>query len=551
MYKLKLLKIESMKNFLFTPLLLLVLVVSCKKEDIAAPVAVDGLVAYPGKNRAMVEFSVPPGAVRGKVFYNSGSFKEFDVTGAAQSVVVEDLSEQEHILKVVTINAEGRVSDPKAVKAQVYGAGYEGGLKPRRWKDQMNHSPTSIEIVFEPAFENETDVVVFFTNTSGKKDSVDMPAAKNSVVLNNIDINQPYYFYSRYKPEASAIDHFLSSNVDAKSALVFNFQKGGWKIAGASGEVAGRTAAMAIDNNTATLWQSSAAAPKPAAQHWITIDMGISKVIDGFSFLNSYTNEKSAKKVRIDVSQDNATWTKVLEGALNVSFLRQLLPLQKSTNARYFRITASEMYDANTPGLVFSEIDVYNTQTSSGDNGHTAYSNSTAVAMTNAKHPFVGDGSNPFPQLGAYRLQKVMGWTHSTNAIATFDDTKLSLFTASVWGLPLVTNGKLHQTLNLQPGNYVLKIDIASADGPVDIYGMVVSGTALPDYATVTGASSVMRYMDLINYQNKTVELPFHVSTAGAVSIGVVYNIRSQYSINEKPWSTFTINGFELARVVL
>ncbi|WP_162817886.1 DUF4998 domain-containing protein [Niabella yanshanensis] len=540
-----------MKNFLFTPLLLLVLAVSCKKEETAAPVAVDALVAYPGKNRAMVTFSVPPGAVRGKVFYNSGSFKEFDVTGAEQSVVVDDLSEQEHILKVVTINAEGRVSDPKAVKAQVYGAGYEGGLKPRRWKDQINHSPTSIEIVFEPAFENETDVVVFFTNTSGKKDSVDMPATNNSIVLNSIDISQPYYFYSRYKPETSAIDHFLSSNVDAKSALLFNFQKSGWKVAGVSDEVAGRSAAMAIDNNTATLWQSSASAPKPAAQHWITVDMGTSKVIDGFNLLHSYTNEKSAKKIRIDISLDNTTWTTALEGTLNVSFLRQVLPLQKSVNARYFRITAVEMFDANTPGLVFSEIDVYNAQTTSGDNGHTSYSSGTAVAMTNAKNPFVGDGSNPFPTLGDYRLQKVLGWTHSTNAIATFDNAKLSLFTASVWGLPVVTNGKLHQTLNLQPGNYVLKINVAGADGPVDIYGMVVRGSALPDYGTVTAANTVMRYADLMAFQNKVVELPFNVSVAGAVSIGVVYNIRSQYSINQKPWSTFTINGFELTRVVL
>ncbi|MGN7786336.1 DUF4998 domain-containing protein [Niabella sp. 22666] len=540
-----------MKNFLFTPLLLLVLAVSCKKEEAAAPVAVDDLAAYPGKNRARVEFSVPAGAVRGKVFYNNGSFKEFEVTGPVQSVVVDDLPEQEHILKVVTMNAEGAVSSPKAVKAKVYGAGYEGGLKPRRWKDQVDHSSTSIEIMFEPAFENETDVIVFFTNTAGKKDSVAMPATNNSIVLNSIDVSQPYYFYSRYKPEASAIDHFLSSKVDAKDALLFNFQKTGWEIAGVSDEVAGRSAVMAIDNNAATLWQSSASGSKPADQHWIKIDMGTSKVIDGFNLLHSYTNEKSAKKIRIDVSLDNANWTTVLEGILNVSFLKQTLPLQKSVNARYFRITAVEMYDANTPGLVFSEIDVYNAQTTSGDNGLTGYSSSTAVALTNAKSPFVGDGSNPFPALGDYRLQKVLGWTHSANAIATYDNTKLSLFTASVWGLPLVTNGKLYQTLTLQPGNYVLKIDVADADGPVDIYGVVVSGAVLPDYTTATAASSVMRYVDLMAYQNKIVELPFNVSAAGSVSIGVVYNIRSQYSTNQKPWSTFTINGFELARVVL
>ncbi|MCH5718977.1 DUF4998 domain-containing protein [Niabella hibiscisoli] len=310
-----------MKNFLFIPLLLFMLAVSCKKEETAAPVAVDDLTTYPGKNRAMVTFSVPAGAIRGKVFYNSGSFKEFDVAGPVQSVIVDDLSEQEHILKVVTMNAEGRVSNPKAVKAKAYGANYLGGLKPRRWKDQIDHSPTAIEIVFDPAFENETDVVVVvFTNTSGKKDSVEVSAAKNSAMLNGIDVSQPYYFYSRYKPEASAIDHFLSSNVDAKNALMFNFKKSGWKVHGVSDEVTGRSAAMAIDNNATTLWQSSMSAPKPAAQHWITIDMGTSKVIDGFNLLNSYTNEKSAKKIKVDVSQDNATWTTALEASLNISF---------------------------------------------------------------------------------------------------------------------------------------------------------------------------------------------------------------------------------------
>lgn len=538
-------------EYIFIPLLLVMLAVSCKKEEVGAPNAVESLTTYPGKNRAMVEFAVPDGAVRGKVFYNSGRFKEFEVSGPVQSVIVEDLSEQEHILRVVTMNAEGKVSDPKAVKAKVYGTGYEGALKPRRWKDQVDHSPTSIEIFFDPALENETDVLVSFTNTSGAKDSIAMPAAKNAIILNNIDVSKPYYFYSRYKPEASAIDHFLSSNVDAKNALMFNFKKSGWEIVAVSDQVAGRSGNMAIDNNTSTLWQSSASAPQPAAQHWITVDMGASKVIDGFSLLNPYTNDKSAKRVRIDVSPDNATWTTALEASLNVSYLRQVLPLSKSLNARYFKITAVEMYDANTAGVVFSEIDVYNAQTVSGDNGQTAYPAGTAVAMTNAKNPFAGDGSNPFPALGDYRLQKVLGWTHSTNAVATFDNTKLSLFTASVWGLPLVTNGKLHQTLNLQPGNYILKINVASADGPVDIYGLVINGSALPDYTTVTAASTVMRYVDLMAFQNKIVELPFSVSTAGPVSIGVVYNIRSQFSINQKPWSTFTINAFELSRVAL
>ncbi len=541
---------KKTNNFFLPVLLLAMLFVACQKDEATAPGKVDGLTAYPGKNRAMVEFSVPADAVKGKVFYNNGDFKEFDVTGTVQSIIIDDLSEEEHILRVVTINASGQVSDPRAVRAKVYGANYEETLRPRRWKDQVNHSPTSIEIFFDPAFENETDVVVFFTNTSGAKDSVEMSADQNSVVLNNVDLDEPYYFYSRYKPEASSIDHFFSANVDAKNALMFNFKKADWEIESVSDQVNGRSALMAIDNNTATLWQSSAT-PKPAPQHWITVDMGSSKTIDGFYLLHPYTNDKSVKKISISVSDDNNTWTNVLEGEVKVSFLRQKLALPETVNARYFKITAVEMYDANTPGMVFSEIDAYNIQATSNDNGADVYSNSTAVTMANPKNPFVGDGSNPFPLLGDFRLQKLQGWTHSTNAVATYDNAKFTLFTAAVWGLPTVTNGKVHQTLNLQPGTYVLKINVAGADGPVDIYGMVVNGSALPDYTTVTAAPAVMRYMDLIPHQNKTVELPFNVAVAGPVSIGVVYNIRNQYSINGKPWSTFTLNAFDLSRVVL
>ncbi|GAB3026061.1 hypothetical protein GCM10027051_33520 [Niabella terrae] len=496
----------------------------------------------------MVEFPVPEGAVRGKVFYNNGEYKEFEVTGPVQSVVVEGLSEDEHILRVVTINASGIVSDPKAVKVTAYGETYESTLRPRRWKDQLDHSSTNIEILFDPAFANETELRVLYTTTGGQKDSVSIGSDKNAVVIDNIDLDQPYFYYSVYKPQVSNIDDFYSEDVDAKNARFFNFRKDGWEIAGSSDELTNHTAAMAIDNDPATYWQSAAA---PSAQNWISIDLGSSKVINGFSLLNPYTNDKSAKSIRIDVSNDNATWTKVLETSIGPSYLRQLLPLSEPVTVRYFRITAIEMFDSQTPGMVFSEIDAYNANGLSAENGLESYTATTPVELENAQAPFVGDGSNPFPLLGDYRLQKVKDWIHSPNAVATYDNTKFTLFTAAVWGLPTVTNGKIHQSLNLSPGHYILKIDMGSASGPVDIYGAVTSGGALPDYTTIAAATPVLRYMDLVPYFNKVATLPFQVTTAGSVSIGFVYNIRSQYSSTGVPWSTLTINGLELIKVDL
>src|SRR3546814_19464602 len=85
------------------------------------------------------------------------------------------------------MNADGVVSDPKAVKVMVYGDNYENALKPRKWKDQIMLSPGSVELVFDPAFSNETILRVVYVTTSGAKDSVDIPANKNTVILENID----------------------------------------------------------------------------------------------------------------------------------------------------------------------------------------------------------------------------------------------------------------------------------------------------------------------------------------------------------------------------
>ena len=93
---------------------------SCQKDEITAPPVVSELKAYPGKYRAKVEFMAPKESKTGKVFYGNGKCKEFTVDdpGTIQSMVVEDLSEGEQILRVVTFNVDG-VSSAKDRKSVV------------------------------------------------------------------------------------------------------------------------------------------------------------------------------------------------------------------------------------------------------------------------------------------------------------------------------------------------------------------------------------------------------------------------------------------------
>ena len=543
-----------MKRILYLAVLLLFLTttfVSCKKDKADVPVPVDGLTAYTGKNRAKVEFTVPPGAKTGKVFYGIGNFEEFTVSdpNAVQNVVVEGLPEEEQILRVVTINGDGTSSDPRGIKLKVYGAKYEATLKPRKWANQVTNSATSIELEFFEAIATEVGVWVVYTNTAGAMDSVMMNSTATSIEINNIDTSKASYYYSAYKPYTEAIDAFNSPSLGLKEALSLNFAKGNWVITGVSSEEAGKGAANSIDNDSSTAWHSETGSSFP---HWISVDMGSSKLIDGFYYVNDQSGAKAVRELRFEVSDDNTTWTNVLEADVADSYLRQRLPLGKTVTARYFKVTVLSSWDITATKAQIGEIDAYNIQNVSAENGNDTYTNATPITLVNAKAPFTGDGSDLFSPVGAGRMQKLVGWTHNTSAYVTYDATQpasITLFTAAVWGLSQVTNGKVYQSVDLQPGKYSLKIQVGKADGPVDAHGLVTTSASLPDYTAVPADAGTIKYLDLVDNQNKTVETVFELTTAATVKVGFVYNVLEQYSTKGIPWSTFSIKGFDLIKV--
>lgn len=545
-----------MKNtaYLILPALFVATVwMGCKKDDAAAPVPVEGLTAYAGKYRAKLEFTVPAGAKSGKVFYGTGNFEEFDITDAdgTQTVVVDELPEEEQILRVVTMDADGHVSDPRGIKLKVYGDNYENALKARKWADQINHTPSSIELMFEAAEANETGVRVVYTKTSGAKDSVTISNTEQSAKLDDINTEEPYYYYSVFKPEADAIDEFYSEIVDGKDALMLDFKKENWTIAGVSDEEAGKGAELIIDNDIQTAWHSQVTGAQPGFPHWITVDMGDRKQIGGFYYVNFQGNGRSARDVRFEVSDDNANWTIVLETEVQDNFLRQQLPLSEPVAARYFKVTVLSTWHEGALSTQFAEIDAYNIQKQSGENGTDAYTDPVGVALVNATKPFQGDGSNPFPALGDYRMQKLTGWTHSPSAVVSYDNStaSFSLFCAPVWGLAPVVNGKVYQTVSLQPGLYSLAIDVGRADGPVEIYGIVANDAPLPDYTAVASSDATLKYVNLAERQQATVQMMFAVTEPADITFGFVYNTYDQYGATGLPWTSFGINGLTLSKL--
>jgi hypothetical protein len=404
--------------------------------------------------------------------------------------------------------------------------------------------------VFDTAAQNETGVRLVYTNTSGQKDSVLIKNSQNSVTLNSINTNEPYYYYSIYKPNPSAIDEFWSLHVDAKNAVMLDFRKANWKIAGVSNQATDRNANLLIDNDINTSWQSGGIS-QPGSFQWISVDMGSDKFINGFYYVNAQTNEKSPQSISIEISSDNVNWSKVVEADIRKTFLRQRFQLNKTVTARYFKMTVRGSEDPNANTTQFAEIDAFNDINVSAQNGKDQWTTIVPIALKNAKNPFSGDGSNPFPPLGDFRLQRVKDWAHNAAAVVSYDNNGngFSLFSIPVWGLGEVSNGKISQSVNLQPGKYRLQIDVGGKSGPTDVFGLVTSTATFPDYNGVSASSDVLNYSDLAANPNTKMNLEFIVPTAMPVTLGIVYNLRDQFSINGTPWTNFSINEFALSRV--
>lgn len=515
----------------------------CAEEDVHQPPVVNGLAAYPGKYRAKVEFQVPTESVTGKVFHGSGNYQEFPINKgeATQSVTVEGLPEGEVTLRVVTLNSEGTSSDPKGVKVTIYGDNYQKDLVNRKLLSQKTLSPTSIEMFFEDKVTDEIGVRILFTNTSGTRDSVMMASNDKSIVIRNIDLGKSYFFCTVFKPTANFIDEFTAPNIDAKEAAMKNFEKPIWTIAGVSGEDPSAAAKNIIDNKVETVWHTQ----QGTMPHWIVVDMQSEKKYNGFHFVQTQTPGSTgyAQRFTFEVSSDNKNWTVISEGRFKANSYKQTFRFKEPVVSRYFKISILDNHNQTTSTQI-AEVDLFNDLNVSGENGE------ILPALTNAKPPFKGDGSDQFPAVGAGRFQKLTGWTHSSNAQISFDSAAGSfcVWSAAVWGLPLVTNGKIYQTLNLLPGNFVLDIDVAHTTRPacVDMYGVIAKGTAMTDYNQVVFAPEVLGFSDLVAKQRTICSIPFTVDKAIQITIGVVYNTHDIYGATGIPWSDMYLNGFEL-----
>lgn len=115
-----------------------------------------------------------------------------------------------------------------------------------------------------------------------------------------------------------------------------------------------------LDGNNQTFWHSSWSKGKTAkVPHYITVDMGAIKKVDGFRFIQRQSLQRAVATIELQVSNDAITWESLGEFNLRNVTSNQDINLLNSKTFRYFKWISKASHDG-TNYAALAEIKPYN-----------------------------------------------------------------------------------------------------------------------------------------------------------------------------------------------
>ena len=177
----------------------------------------------------------------------------------------------------------------------------------------------------------------------------------------------------------------------------------------------------------------------------------------------------------------------------------------------------ADMY-SNLPafqqGNYFSYRSAYLPSATAIDTFFVNYSNSSNIYFINSGNPF-------YNKSNAGRWGVLAGWTTTPNVINHNNMTTggwcadqggcISMEMGWDW-TPSIVNGKIYETIMLDPGTYTFSIDMGW-DGTIDpVYLIAAAGNTLPDVSNISSALGYSSFRNL--------KMQFNVTQRQAVSIG-------------------------------
>jgi len=118
-----------------------------------------------------------------------------------------------------------------------------------------------------------------------------------------------------------------------------------------------------LDGDFDTFWHSRYSDGEVAHPHTITVDMGASREVDGFQFVQREAVSAGAVRVRLkefvlQVSDDGSSWDELGTYTLDNTGLPQQIELDKTRSFRYFRVRTQSSVD-NETRTSLAEVGVY------------------------------------------------------------------------------------------------------------------------------------------------------------------------------------------------
>jgi len=366
-----------MKRLLSNSILLLTLLSACSKMDdtykqfiangeIPYAGAVDSVKVFPGKNRLQLSWLLTdPQVTKAKIYWNNKS-DSFEVVTKRMyevdtvKVILSPMAEGPYSFDIYTFDDKGNKSIRVSSTGQVFGDRYISSLLPRPVKSAI-YATGKVSITWGSADAHVTATKIRYTDTDGSEQRITVPVDSATTTLSNFAFSSSasFAYTTEYKPDTSAIDIFNS----AEETVVVKgppkeYTKSGWTATASDfDEPSGRGPGNALDNNTSTVWQMSKVSGS-TYPHTITVDMGVTNLAYGFTFVQRSPLDGPLKLVEIEVSNDKTTWVPVGSYTLASVTDKQYLELTDTMSFRYFRvIVRSDYKNGNYSAL--AEVGVY------------------------------------------------------------------------------------------------------------------------------------------------------------------------------------------------
>ncbi|MBS2211125.1 discoidin domain-containing protein [Carboxylicivirga mesophila] len=162
--------------------------------------------------------------------------------------------------------------------------------------------------------------------------------------------NTPYVLRLRFCHQNGAISTYSYAYTFKDDNLLIEFgdkdylDRQGWSMVDFSSEEAGEQATNVLDGDHSTFWHSRWSTNAASYPHYLTIDMGQSQTINGFTFVQR-DGMRKVKDIEILLSNDMENWESQGSFVLKNINTAHHIELNQPGTYRYFKVIAKSAFD--------------------------------------------------------------------------------------------------------------------------------------------------------------------------------------------------------------